>query len=74
MFLLSTAPGDYISINITLTFNATTSSLSIPVSIVNDAIDENTEQFLGRLELITVANVLIAPAQASVNIQDDDSE
>ena len=62
----------------TLTFNSASSRLVIPVRIVNDAIDEDDEQLISRLELEPVegdlANVQVDPAQATLTIVDDDGE
>ena len=62
----------------TLTFNSASSRLVIPVRIVNDAIDEDDEQLISRLELEPVEgdlpNVQVDPAQATLTIVDDDGE
>ena len=60
-------------INQTLSFNATSSSNDVTVTIINDALLEIDEQFLGHLTLIsTDANVIVSPAEATVTIKDDD--
>ena len=62
----------------TLTFDSASSRLVIPVRIVNDAIDEDDEQLISRLELEPVEgdlpNVQVDPAQTTLTIVDDDGE
>ena len=75
---LTSAPEDYEPVNMTLTFDGASSRLVIPVRIVNDAIDEDDEQLISRLELEPVEgdlpNVQVDPAQATLTIVDDDGE
>ena len=62
----------------TLTFNSASTRLVIPVRIVNDAIDEDDEQLISRLELEPVEgdlpNVQVDPSEATLTIVDDDGE
>ena len=75
---MTSAPEDYEPVNMTLTFDSSSSRLVIPVRIVNDAIDEDDEQLISRLELEPVEgdlpNVQVDPAQATLTIVDDDGE
>ena len=73
------APDDYQLVNTTLTFSGDTSRIVIPVTVVDDVIDEeNEEQLLARLRLEPVEgdlpNVQVDPAQATLIIEDDDSK
>ena len=75
----SLAPDDYEAVNMTLTFDSATSRLVIPVRIVNDAIDEEDEELISRLQLEPVEegslpNVQINPDQTTLIIEDDDGK
>ena len=66
---------DYESINTTITFNSSISTRVIPVSVLEDQIDEDQENLLARLRLEPAnggLNVLIRPGQASLFIEDND--
>ena len=66
---------DYEEVDTLLTFSPTVSIISVPVTIINDLVDElQEEEFEAELELITVTNVTVAPAIATVIIEDDDRE
>ena len=65
---------DYEEVDTLLTFSPTVSTISVPVTIINDLVDEPQEEFEAELELITVTNVTVAPAVATVLIEDDDGE
>ena len=75
---MTSAPEDYEPVNMTLTFDSSSSRLVIPVRIVNDAIDEDDEQLISRLELEPVEgdlpNVQVDPSEATLTIVDDDGE
>ena len=73
------APDDYEAVNRTLTFDSATTRLVIPVRIINDAIDEEDEELISRLQLEPVEegslpNVQVDPDQTTLIIEDDDSK
>ena len=59
---------DYLEVDTLLTFGPTVSTILVPVTIINDLVDEPREEFEAELELITVSNVAIAPSIATVII------
>jgi hypothetical protein len=66
---------DYDSINQTLTFDTDTTRIPVPVSILEDDIDEEDESILVRLaEDGETENVQINPEEATLLIIDNDSE
>ena len=71
----STPPADFISVTqalpITLQFSPTDLVQEAIVTIINDDITENPEQFAGLLSSIDAA-VILAPDRASVEILDND--
>ena len=73
----STPPADFISVTqalpITLQFSPTDLVQEATVTIINDDITENPEQFAGLLSSIDAA-VILAPDSASVEIQDNDGK
>lgn len=65
------APGDYISLTISVAFPAGVREQSVVVSIVDDRVLENTESFM--LELAPLSNgVVVGRTAASVLIEDND--
>lgn len=75
---LCLAPDDYEAVNQTLTFDATNTRTTVPITIVNDEVDENEENFISRLSLEPVVgdppNVQLQPDQATLLIGDDDGQ
>ena len=70
---LLTSPADYVAITMTLTFtNGSTTPQSVPVTILDDSIVEGSESF--SLTLTTTDSVMVDPASATVNIQDDSND
>ena len=69
--LMCTAPDDYASATTLYTFTPGQMRLDIPVTIVDDAIFEGDEQFLGRLSTSN-ANAAIDVPQTTVIIGDND--
>ena len=66
-------PNDYTSVSQLLTFGPGQTTQNVPVTIVNDNVFEETEQFMASLELVTTGvDVQVIPAEATVNIFDDD--
>ena len=65
---------DYEEVDTLLTFNPTVSTILVPVTIINDLVDEPEEEFEAELELITVTIMRAAPDMATVLIDDDDRE
>ena len=65
---------DYLSVDTFLTFSPSVENISFPVTIVDDLVDEPSEEFFAELMLITVTNVTINPESATVTINDDDGE
>ena len=72
--LPNTEPMDYLAVDMPITFSPTVSRIMVPVTIINDLVDEEQEEFVAELELITVTNVTVAPREATVFIDDDDGE
>ena len=63
--------------NGTVTLDSGTRSQTVPVSIINDTISENREDFLARLILQDPndrSQVIVSPDEATVIIRDDDSK
>ena len=72
---MSTAPDDYIGIqNQPLTFRAQLPPMSVPVTILNDLLDEEDNETFHTLLVLVTDNprVQIDPSLAEVLIQDDD--
>ena len=68
---MHTATDDYINASMEYTFMpGGDTRLDIPVTIINDAVFEGAEQFLGRLS--TSADAIIDVPVTTVNIYDDD--
>ena len=78
LICLFLAPDDYEPVNQTLLFDATNTRRVVRITIVNDQILENDEDFLSRLALEPVdgdqPNVQIDPAEATLVIQDEDGK
>ena len=67
------APDDYTSVSQLLTFGPGQTTQNVPVAIFDDNVFEETEQFMASLELVTTGvDVQVIPAEATVNIFDDD--
>ncbi len=68
------APGDYTATSGTLTFNSTTTSVSVTVPTVDDSIVESPETFSMSLNLtgITSGQTLGTPGSATATINDND--
>ena len=74
-YFLSTIPAgtDYTDTTVTLMFDATISTQTVTVSILDDSVVEDTE-FIN-LALTSVDNaVILNPATARIHIEDVDSE
>lgn len=68
-------PADFSALDVLLTFNASTERIPVQILIVNDDIDENSENLLSRLRLESVdASVSVTPDEATILILDDDGE
>ena len=65
---------DYQSIGIVnLVFSADTTEIGTIIPIIDDVIDESTEQFFTRLNLVMIRpNIIVSPASATIQILDDD--
>ncbi len=76
VLILSSANGDYIAVMRVLSFNSTILSITTPVTIREDTIDENTENFGADLSLLrgNPSRVTINPSAADVSIIDNDSK
>ena len=63
---------DYRSIGIVnLVFSADTREIGTIIPIIDDAVDEDTEQFFTRLTPVTIRpNIVISPASANILILD----
>ena len=58
-----------------LVFNASSSSITVPITIINDNLVENNETFTASLSLAgTEDRVTLAPDEATVTITDSDSK
>ena len=64
------APGDYTTVTQTLTFNQTTLSVDIPVTIIDDNLLEDNEMFFGMISNPSDSRVTLNPANANVTIED----
>ena len=61
------------AVTMTLTFTiGSTTPQSVPVTIIDDPIVEESESF--SLTLTTTDSVMVDPASATVNIQDDSND
>ena len=65
------AGNDYTFDNGTLTFAPTVTSMTVPITILSDAIDEENETF--SLNLSSPTNAVLGTASGTVTISDDDS-
>lgn len=66
---------DYQSFNVNLTFSGTTSRIDFNVSLQDDSVTENREEFLARLIAVTTGtSAQVSPQMAEVFIVDDDSK
>ncbi len=75
MILFHLTANDYLTTIETLIFNSTISTISVSIPIIDDDVDEITENFFADLALITVTDrVNVAPAEATVSIVDNDGE
>ena len=71
---LPSAPADYISVSQQLQFTSSGTEYRVNISIVNDNLVEDVEQFIANLNLISaVGSISINSPQATVNIHSDDS-
>ena len=56
-----------------LTFNASTTSIEVPVNIIDDGVYEGEEDFSGTLNLVSDSpQVTIGPSNAVTTILDDE--
>ena len=67
----SPAPGDYTSIDTTLTFDSGNIQITVPVGIVEDNNPENPGEFFLYLELENGINVTVSPDEAMIQILDN---
>ena len=73
-YCLPSASADYISVSKQLNFTSLVTEYRVIISIVNDNLVEDVEQFIANLNLISaVGNVSINSSQTTVNIHSDDS-
>jgi hypothetical protein len=71
----ATLTDDFTNVGATVTFNVVDSSIkSVPISITNDIIIEETESFTASLTAVTGAVVPNDGDTATITILDDDSE
>ena len=65
---------DYTSEDVLLTFSATNTRHTVPISITDDVINENTEEFFARLviESTQSGRIELEPEQATIQITDND--
>ena len=75
-FLLTYSdPEDYTSVVQDLTFSPSNTRIDVSIPIVDNNVLEGPEDFLSNLRLVTTgAAVNVDPAEATINIADDDSE
>ena len=72
-FFIHAATVDYVVTNSDLVFNATTSSQTMTLSILEDNIVENFETIIVILTSVDLA-AMMNPSSASVTIEDADSK
>ena len=66
---------DYQSVNQTLTFSPTNTTITISVPILDDQVDEDREFFIVKLALVNEQqNVQIQPDEATVFVEDNDGK
>ncbi len=71
-----TAPGDYSSVAMTLTFSPGVSELLVPVQTTEDQLAEPVENLIGRLSAVfgSGQRVILGVDQATAAIEDNDGE
>ena len=67
------APDDFTAITSTFTFNETQSQDCATITISQDSIVENNENFTGNLD-ISASRIALSPDVSEITIQDDDSK
>lgn len=68
-------PEDFSALDMLLTFNASMERIPVEILIVNDDIDENSENVFSRLRLESLdASVDVTPDEATILILDDDGK
>ena len=67
-------PDDYTSLSAPLSFSEDTSRQCVDISLINDDILENIEEFEALLQAANSAPVILSPERAVVRITDDDGE
>ena len=75
LFILDIGENDYTGISsLSLTFGPTTSSIHIPIDLINDNIFELTEMFNAALSFSgdQIPRVTLSPDSAQITIFDDD--
>ena len=74
MLFFQTGLQDYTPESILLTFSETDTRHTVPISILNDNVNEGTEDFFAGLQFAveTNLNVQIQPQQATIQILNDD--
>ena len=71
--LMCIAPDDFTAITATFTFNETQSQDCTTITISQDSIVENSENFTGTLD-ISASRIALSPDVSEIIIQDDDSK
>ena len=70
----TSAPADYTSVSMNLTFNAATSTQTVEIPTTGDMVLETSKSFSVSLSQMPVDTaVTLDPASTTINIQDDDS-
>ena len=70
---LPPAPSDYTTVSMDLTFNASSTTHTVPISILGDTVVEGTESFTVSLVSADSA-VILNPSTTTVTIEDDDGK
>ena len=73
IYYCTAAPGDYIQVSQHVRFSQTATSFNVTVTITDDVIFENREQFSVRIEIIS-AEISIDPGETTVTINDTDGK
>ena len=73
-FQIIAALQDYTPESVLLTFSPTNTRLTVPISIIEDSTNEETEEFFARLlfEVAPTGRVELQPQQTTIQITDND--
>ena len=73
LYVCTSAPGDYTSVTMVLTFGPSNSINQVSIPVLEDMLLELDEMFNGNLQSPSIAGVILDPAVASATILDNDN-